>query len=329
MNLRSIDLNLLVIFDALMIEKSITRAARTVGMTPSALSHALGRLRQTFNDPLVERTPRGMVPTPRAEALIPFVRAALQSLQRGIAHQLEFDPATSERSFNLRLSDFLSDCLLPRLCARVRAEAPGVTLTIGSLPDDAEKPYAAGDLQLRSAARVRGPEYRRQRLWRDPFVLAMRHGHPAADKKLTLAQFLELPYLDVSSATIDRHRLDEVLADKGLERRIVVTIPSLAGVVSILQHTDLCAILPKRWVELYSAPRGLATAALPLPGIEYAVDMVWHRRDDRDAGHRWLRTLIVQEFEALYAATVPERKKHWIWHRPSKLDVVPPLVPSD
>jgi DNA-binding transcriptional LysR family regulator len=106
MNLRSMDLNLLVIFDALMIEKSITRAARTVGMTPSALSHALGRLRQTFNDPLVERTPRGMVPTPRAEALIPFVRAALQSLQRGIAHQLEFDPATSERSFNLRLLDF-------------------------------------------------------------------------------------------------------------------------------------------------------------------------------------------------------------------------------
>jgi DNA-binding transcriptional LysR family regulator len=183
-NLRNIDLNLLVIFDALMAEKSITRAARTIGMTPSAVSHALQRLRQTFSDPLFERTQTGMRPTRRARELIGFVRAALHNLQHGISQQLEFDPATSSRSFAIRQSAFMSDCLMPRLCARVRAEAPGIRLVVGQLPDD-EDPYEAGDLQIRVAARLHGPDFRRQRIWRDSFVLAARHGHPAAAKELT------------------------------------------------------------------------------------------------------------------------------------------------
>jgi DNA-binding transcriptional LysR family regulator len=121
MRLRSIDLNLLVIFDALMAEKSLSEAARKVGMTPSAASHALQRLRTTFNDPLIERTARGMVPTRRAQDLIKSVREGLQQLKHGIDNQLDFEPATAARAFNIRLSDFMMDCLLPRLCARVRA----------------------------------------------------------------------------------------------------------------------------------------------------------------------------------------------------------------
>ena len=123
MNLRNIDLNLLVIFDALMTEKTITRAARVMGVTPSAVSHALQRLRKTFDDPLFERGPGTMAPTRRAQELLPFVRNALLSLHQGMALYREFVPATSRRSFRIRQSDFLSDCLLPRLCARVRAEA--------------------------------------------------------------------------------------------------------------------------------------------------------------------------------------------------------------
>ncbi len=123
MNLRGIDLNLLVIFDALMAEQSITRAAHKVGITPSAMSHALRRLRQTFSDELLERTGRGMVPTQRALNLWGSVGAALQQLQRAVEQQLEFDPSTSERSFTVRISDYLVQCVMPRLCARVRAEA--------------------------------------------------------------------------------------------------------------------------------------------------------------------------------------------------------------
>ncbi len=121
MNLRSIDLNLLVVFDALMTERSITGAARTVGITPSAMSHALNRLRQTFNDELLKRTGRGMVPTQRALDLWRSVSPALQQMQRAVGQQLEFDPGTSERCFTIRISDYMARCAMPpirRLCRR-------------------------------------------------------------------------------------------------------------------------------------------------------------------------------------------------------------------
>ena len=326
MNLRSIDLNLLVIFDALMAEKSITRAAKTIGMTPSAVSHALQRLRQTFGDPLFERTQTGMRPTRRARGLVGFVRAALHNLQHGISQQLEFDPATSSRSFSIRQSAFMSDCLMPRLCARVRAEAPGVRLIVGQISED-EEAHEAGDLHIRVAARLHGPDFRRQRIWRDSFVLAARHGHPAAAKKLTQNELLKLPFLDVASAIIDRRTLDDVLRAKGLARRTMVTIPTLAGVIAVLEHTDLCAILPRRWVMLYSAPNVLAMAPLPFDGIEYTVDMVWHASDEKDLGHHWLRRLIAQEFEVLYAPD--QRGKRSIYYPPSRLDISPPLATGE
>src|SRR5947199_6743817 len=122
MNLRSIDLNLLVFFDALITERSITRAAQKVGISPSAMSHALSRLRQTFNDELLERTGRGMVPTQRGLDLWESLSVGLQQVQRSVEQQLEFDPRTSERSFTVRLSDFHTQCVLPRVCVRFRAE---------------------------------------------------------------------------------------------------------------------------------------------------------------------------------------------------------------
>ena len=118
---------------------------------------------------------------------------------------------------------------------------------------------------------------------------------------MTLQVYAELPHLDVASAIIDTRPLDEVLDAKGLARRVMITIPSMAAVVAILEHTDLCAVLPERWLTLYSEPGRLAVAPLPLQGIDYNVDMIWHRRDDNDSGHRWLRTVIAQEFATLYA----------------------------
>jgi DNA-binding transcriptional LysR family regulator len=294
-NLRNIDLNLLVLFDALMAERSISAGARRVGMTPSAASHALQRLRTTFHDPLITRTSQGMEPTRRAKDLAKYVREAMHQLRQGIRNQLDFDPATAERTFNIRISDFMINCLLPRLCARVRAEAPGVTLVVEHLPKNGEA-YEPGDIQLRVAAQPRSPQYKTERIWCDPFVIAMRRDHPAAQAPISLDRFLELPYLDISSVMIDTRTLDDVLGSKGLERRASATIPSLAAVIPILEHSDLCAILPRRWISLYSAPSVLATAPLPplLNDIEYAVDLVWHNEDERDGGHQWLRSVIAQ-----------------------------------
>lgn len=299
MNLRAIDLNLLVIFDALMTERSITAAARRVGISTSAMSHALHRLRDTFNDPLFERTLEGMQPTQRALDLDRPVRTALLELQHGLAQQLEFDPGTSDRTFNIRISDFLIGCLLPRLCARVRADAPGVTLSVEYFSRDAV--HRPGDIHLRITTDERGPEYRQERIWSDVFVVAMRCDHPAAGLPLTLERYSSLPHLRVLSVNVDGCPLDDLLDSKGLVRRAALTISSLAGVIPILQHTDLCTVLPQQWVNLYKGLGELATRPLPVEEVEYTVDMIWHRRDDRESGHRWLRGLITEEFAILYA----------------------------
>ena len=316
MNLRSIDLNLLVIFDALMTEKSIDRAALKVGITASAMSHALRRLRDTFNDELLERTGRGMVPTQRAIEFWTSVRAALQNVQRAIDQQLEFDPRTSERSFTVRVPDYLVQCAVPRLCARVRAEAPNTTLVVDYLPGNMPGSDNPGDIQLRVCADDWGPEYRQQRLWRSHFVVAMRHGHPAAGKEMSLDLYLSLSHLIVSS--VGARIIDDGLAGEDLSRRVAVTIPSLGGVIAVLEHTDLCAVLPESWLKLYCAPGKLATATLPIAGADYTIDLIWRRQDERDAGHRWLRQLIVDEVALVVAAL------EWVDNdTPPRLDRVP------
>ena len=319
MNLRGIDLNLLVIFDALMAEQSITRAAHKVGITPSAMSHALRRLRQTFNDELLERTGRGMVPTQRALNLWGSVGAALQQLQRAVEQQLEFNPSTSERSFTVRISDYLVQCVMPRLCARVRAEAPNTTLTVDYLPGNEPGSDNPGEIQIRVCADDWGPEYRRQRLVISPFVAAMRPGHPAAHQEMTLDLYLSLPHLIVSS--VGQRMIDDRLAGEGLSRRIALTVPSLAGVIAILEHSDLCAVLPDLWLQLYCAPGRLATAALPISGADFTVDLVWRAQDERDAGHRWLRELIVEERACLFAALerAPDGSPHRLEHLPAQV----------
>ena len=296
MNLRGIDLNLLVIFDALMTEKSITGAARKVGITPSAMSHALQRLRQTFNDELLERKGHDMVPTQYALDLAQSVHTALQQLQKAVDQQLAFDPRTSERSFTLRISPYLADSLLPRLCARVQAEAPTTALVV-KLPlgygpgfDD------PGDLLLCVCSEAWGAEYRQQRMLRNRFMVAMRHGHPAAGMEMTQDCFLSLRHLIVTG----NGTINNKLAPKGRSRSIALALPSLATVIPVLEQTDLCALLPEQWIKLNCEPGRLATAPVPLADFAFTVDMIWRSQDDDDAGLRWLRRLIVEEFAVIY-----------------------------
>jgi DNA-binding transcriptional LysR family regulator len=321
MNLRSIDLNLLVIFDALMAEQSIAGAARKVGLTPSAMSHALHRLRQTFDDELLERTGRGMVPTPRALDLWRSVGAALQQVQRAVEQQLEFDPSTFERSFTVRISDYFSRCVMPRLCARVRAEAPNITLVVDYLQGDGPGSDNPGDLQIRVCADDWGPDYRQQRLLSNRFVVAMRPGHPSARQEMTLDLYLSLSHLIVSS--VGARMIDDRLTREGLSRRIALAIPSLAGVIAVLEHSDLCAVLPELWLKLYCEPGRLATAMLPIAGADFTIDLIWRAQDERDAGHRWLRQLIVDEVAICVAAS------EWVaGDSPTRLGRVPVLAPG-
>jgi DNA-binding transcriptional LysR family regulator len=301
MNLRNIDLNLLVIFDAIIAERGISAAGRSVGMSQSAVSHALARLRQTFKDDLIRRTPRGMEPTARALKISKSLHAALRQIETAVEEQIHFDPRTSTRTFNIRISDYLVGCLLPGLCARIRAEAPSVTLNVSHpVSPDGSQVDPDVDVQLfvcsRGASR---PGVRRERLFEDRFVVVMRRDHPAAGKTMTLKLFLELPYLKVEQATIGSAMLDDALARRGLSRRVVLTLPSLTGILPIIKHTDLCAMLPQAWLRLYGAPKDFATARVPLPEIAFTVDQFSDPSRDEDPGHRWLRRLIQEEMQAM------------------------------
>ncbi len=190
------------------------------------------------------------------------------------------------------MSDYHTQCVLPRLCVRIRAEAPNVTLLVRELTEDRPGTDNPGDIQLRVGASDWGAQYRQQRLWRSPFVVAMRPGHPAAGRAMTLDLYLSLPHIAVTS--VAARLVDAWLTRQGLSRRIALTLPNLAGLAAIVQNSDLCAVLPESWVRLYSAPDSLATAALPID-VDYTIDLLWRALDERDGGHRWLRQLIVDE----------------------------------
>ncbi len=299
MNLRSIDLNLLVVFEAIVTERSISRAAQKVGLSQSAMSHALSRLRVTFNDDLVRRTARGMVPTPRALKLVEPVRNALAQIAHAVDEQVLFDPKTSKRRFNIRMSDYLAVHLMAGVCARVRAEAPQVTLAM-SYPSSPSGLDSDADLTLLICSKD-GPRhgFKTDRLYQGRFVAALRRGHPAAKKKMTLNRLLGLSHLRADTSATSSTIVDDALARRGLSRNIAITIPCLSGLIVTLQRTDLCAVLPDAWLILHDANSNLVTSSVPLSGLDFTVDLVGSELIDQDPGLRWLAKIIKEEVKLL------------------------------
>jgi DNA-binding transcriptional LysR family regulator len=299
MNLRNIDLNLLVIFEAIIAERSISKAAKKVGVSQSAISHALRRLRHTFNDDLVRRTAQGMVPTARGLKLAESLLVPLQQINGVVNEQFKFDPKTSHRAFSLRISDYLVRWLLPSLLARIRSEAPQVTLAVShhhsldSLDPDT-------DMHLLVCSNiVPKPGGKRERLFKDKFVLVFRRGHPAANQKMTLKLFLELPHMKVAHATSGSTLLDDALALRGLSRRIAVVLPSYSGIRSIIKNSDLCAVLPPSWLKIFGSTSDFSFSAMPISDFEFTVDLFTNGTQRQDAGLQWLRKLIMEEFRSL------------------------------
>jgi len=300
MNLRRIDLNLLVIFEAIIARRSISKAAQKVGISQSAMSHALRRLRQTFNDELVRRGPHGMIPTARGQQLAESLLGPLKQIHSVVDEQSNFDAKTSRRCFSIRISDYLVGWLLPSLLARIRSEAPHITLSV-SHPVSPNTLDPDTDIHLFVCSNIVPPHgVKRERLFKDKFVAVFRRGHPALSQKMTLKLFLELPHLKVSHANSGSTLLDDALARRGLSRRVAVILPSFYGILSIIKNTDLCAVLPPSWLKLYGAPAEFAACAVPVPNFEFTVDQF--SKSTHDAGLRWLRGLILQEFHALRSA---------------------------
>lgn len=283
------DLNLLVTLDVLLAEGSVARAARRLRLSPSAMSRALARLRETTGDPLLVRAGRALVPTPRAIELRGRVGQVVDEAEAILrpAEALELDRLV--RTFTLRARDGFVETFGAALIARVSRDAPGVRLRFVPKPDKDSTALREGtvDLETGVVGDTIGPEVRAQALYRDRFVGVVRTGHSLSDGEITPARYADGRHIVVARRLLDRGPVDEALKQLGLERRIATFVGSFSDAVALARATDLIATVPER---LGGAMRdGLYSFPLPLPVQEFTVSLLWHPRLDADPAHRWLR----------------------------------------
>jgi DNA-binding transcriptional LysR family regulator len=298
MTLRGMDMNLLVVLDALIEEASVTRAAARLGMTQPAASLALSRCRALLGDPLLVRQGNRMVRTARAEALRVPLRDALRGVEALLAPPA-FDPATAERRFTLAMSDVAETILLPDLAARLTVEAPGITLVVRSVEKD---PLGDGDPDADAIDfhvaffRSVPPSYGMTDLLRDRFVVLVRRGHPlASGDALDAAGLCRWPHVLVSPGGRGlRGPIDDTLDAAGHERRIAVHLTRFGTLSGLLEATELVACVPRR-IAMRLAGRGeLVTFELPFEGPAVIQAIAWHNRHDADPAHAWLRACLIR-----------------------------------
>jgi DNA-binding transcriptional LysR family regulator len=286
--LAGIDLNLLTSLDALLATQSVTRAARALGRTQPAVSHALRRLRELLGDELLVRTPGGMQPTPRAQELRPAVRAAIEAAEVVLQEAPVFDPARAERSFALAMADQMSFLVLPPLIARLTREAPGVR--IDQRPSSLLAPGDDVDLAI-GVFRDQPATTREEPLFREEFACVIRRGSPAARGPFDLQRHLALPHLLVAPRGLPGSPLDDALARAGQRRRVVLTVPHFLVAPHVIATTDLVWTAPVRLARAF-AHLPLAVREPPFRVDGFTVAMRWHVRLDRDPGLRWLRGVL-------------------------------------
>jgi DNA-binding transcriptional LysR family regulator len=293
-NLSAVDLNLLVALRALLTERSVTAAAQRLGLSQPATSHALSRLRDLFADPLLVRVGRGLVLSPRAEALRGQVDRALDEVSSLLATPPTFDPKTSTRTFSIATSDYGQFVLLPPLLARLAKEAPGVDLWIRDMSSAPMEEWFqdggvdVGVAPVRAAAR-RARGLRVERLFSEGFVCLVRKGHPKVKKGLTVSDFAELPHAFVAPRGTRGGVVDEALKKRGKARRIALAVPHFLVAPHAVARSDLIVTLAERVARFFAEHLPLRVLPPPLPLPTFAVSLIWHERVGSDPGHAWLR----------------------------------------
>jgi DNA-binding transcriptional LysR family regulator len=295
MNIKKLDLRLLESLDALVTERNVTRAASRVHLSQPAMSSALKRLRDIFDDPLLMRTRRGMVPTPRGVELAQSARAVLERVNAMSLGARPFDPLTAERTFRIAMTDYTEFVLLPSLIRRLQVEAPHVNVAVR--PHDGRtqaEDLADGNIDLaianfrRASGRLKCHE-----LFRERFVCLARKDNPKIGKRLTLAKFTDLSHAFISPRGGGFYgATDRALAAMDRARRIAVSVPHFLVAPFLVAGSDLIMVMPERVARHYAATLPLRILEPPV-GIEgFAVFQVWHERAEHDPGVTWLRALI-------------------------------------
>jgi DNA-binding transcriptional LysR family regulator len=298
MDLREIDLNLLVVFNQLLMDQSVSTSAEKLGLTQPAVSNALKRLRTVLKDELFVRTSRGMEPTPYALHLAEPVIYALNALQTAFTTRDSFDPQTSTRNFQLAMSDIGEMYFMPPLMVALVKEAPHVRVSTvrpnaGNLKVDMES--GTVDLALGLLPNLQTGFFQR-RLFRQKYVCVFRKGHPLAKSPMTLNQFTELDHVGVVAANTGHSEVDGLLEYAGIKRNMRLVVPHFIAVGHILQTTDLIATLPERFAERCEVPFGLVTSPHPATLPEIAINLFWHAKVNRDPANMWIRQLFVKLF---------------------------------
>lgn len=307
LNFRTLDLNLLRVFDEVMAERNLTRAAEKLAITQPAVSNALRRLREVLGDELVTRRGHGVEPTPRALALWPAVRHALAQLQETLSPG-RFDPASAQTTFVLAMADATGATLIPPLIEIVEREAPGVSLRVVPLTtrdprrllDDESADMAVGyfpavlaDLTARAQS-DNVVAHESTRLYDGQYVCVMRADHPLAAVPMTLDLYCAARHLLVSFSGKPFGFIDGALAALGRERRIVLTVNQFFTAGRVVATTDLLTVLPRHFVGVASVRDELVWRPLPMTLPPVHVDALWHRRRNHDPAHRWLREAIAR-----------------------------------
>ncbi|MDV4154607.1 MULTISPECIES: LysR family transcriptional regulator [Rhizobium] len=283
------DLNLLVTLDVLLAEGGVARAAQRLRLSPSAMSRALARLRETTGDPLLVRAGRGLVPTPRALELRERVARLVEDAQAVLRPAEALDLERLVRTFTLRTSEGFAESFGPDLIARLGRQAPGVRLRFVQKPDKDSSPLRDGtvDLETGVVSERTGPEVRAQALFRDRFIGVVRLGHPLCEREMTPSRYAAGRHITVSRRGLDKGPIDEALNALGLERQIATIVSGFSTALALARVSDLIASVPERHTG--ALRQGMHSFPLPVPTQEITVSLLWHPRMEADPAHRWLR----------------------------------------
>lgn len=290
-SLRTFDLNLLLVFDAIYTERSISRAAEKLHLSQPTVSNALARLRTQLNDPLFERSGQGMVPTLRAKSLAEPIRQGLAAIGQGLKGHPDFAFAEAERTFVISMPDYAETVMVPRFVDWLSNVAPGIRLHIDPQPPSqrlAKLRDGSIDMAL-DYFPLQDPAVRNVCALTETLLVLVRRHHPEVSDTLSLETYLSLRHVVFDHQDQTRPMIDLALAKRGLKRTIAMIVPHFLSMPIIVQNTDLICTLPRRMGQFFADHFRLQSYPVPLRTPNFPVYLMWHKHCDEDAGHRWLR----------------------------------------
>jgi DNA-binding transcriptional LysR family regulator len=314
MNFLTLDLNLLRVFDTVMVEQNLTRAADKLAMTQPAVSNALKRLRYSLNDELLIRTAYGVKPTPRAEMLWPTIRAALANLEDAMAPKV-FDPSKAQDTFRMAMADATAALWMPKLVSAIETEAPGMNIRMVPLTTREPRPMLTqGDIdiavgffpgvvaQLSGGQGAARSPIRHERLYSGHYVCVMSKSHPLATQELTLDNYCAASHVLVSFSGRAHGLIDDILVQMGRERRILLTVNQFFTGGKVVANSDLLTVLPYHLIASTGMTDALTWKELPFETPDVHVDMLWHERDAKNPAHQWLRDHFIEMTHQMFSA---------------------------